>query len=143
MIVSRGLGLGGVGSLVAAGVGISLYLAVVPPEQTQTYFNQSTNTYTASGTGRIIRPQIRTSITLPALEIEGLLGQIEARGSAHVALYGFETVSQLGSYRPTGASKAKLIAVSSQSDLGQILAKGAHDISDEEIASMILSLLYA
>lgn len=141
MIVSRGLGLGGVGTLVAAGVGLTLYLAVVPPELTQTYLSQ--NTYIASDSGRIVSQQIKAAITLPHLEIEGLLGKIEARGSAHVALYGFEGMSQLGSYKASGASKAKLIAVSSQSDLGQILAKGAHDLSDEEIASMILSLLYS
>lgn len=139
MIVSRGLGKGAAGAIVAAGLGVSLLLAVLPP----TYFPSTPVSGASAGPdyGKLLLERIPQTLTLSPLVAEGLLKAVEARGAGKAALYSLEGAAELRAFKPSGAAKANLVIVNSATELGGYLAEGHHDVSDEAIASMILALL--
>lgn len=132
MIVTRGLGTR-TGILVTAGLGLSIAIAIVTP---LTNYNHQAPTisYTQVGTARVLR-------NLPSLRLTYLIKQIEARGAANVLLLKPVTQAKVNIFEATGAATVSLLGVPSNSRLGAILAKGKHDLTDEQIASMILALL--
>ena len=135
-LVTRGLGLGGI--LVTAGLALNLGVIVVPPTPAPPPL-ESWNTL--SKQHKVVKTNIAATISVPAVKGRGLLADIDARGAAKVKLYVPEQDSEVGSFRPSGAAKATIIGVSSETELGKILASGEHDMSDEDILAMILSLL--
>ncbi len=133
MIVTRGLGLGGI--LVTAGLALSLGVIVVPPEVLPQQLSD------AKRVRQFVKAQKAVVVQMPAIRARGLLADIEAKGSAHVGLYIEEGKSQVRTFRPSGSAKATVIGVSSTSKLGKMLATGQHDLDDEDLLAMVLALL--
>lgn len=139
MIVSRGLGQGLAGALVAAGLCLSIPVVIVPPpiapEGSRTIFGYS------GQTGKVVPIQrTRASVRLPLAGIESLFAAIEARGAASAALLEVNLEALNVVFKVSGAATASVIAVSSETQLGAMLAEGKHDLSDEELLAMILAL---
>lgn len=133
MIVTRGLGLGGI--LVTAGLALNLGIIVVPPEVLpQPPFESVRRKY-------FVQTDIAVTVKIPKIVAEGLLSDIAAKGSANVGLYINKAVSGFNVFAPSGSAKATVIGVSSSTKLGQLLAEGSHDIEDETILAMLLTLL--
>lgn len=132
MIVSRGLGLGGI--LVTAGLALSLGVIVVPPEVLPQLSD-------AKRLRQFVKAHKAVVVQMPAIRARGLLAEIEAKGSAHVGLYIETGRSKVGTFSPSGSAKATVIGVSSSSKLGKMLATGQHDLEDEDLLAMILALL--
>ena len=139
MIVSRGLGQGLAGALVAAGLCLSIPVVIIPPVAPE----GSTTIFGYSGqTGKVV-PIQRTSarISLPSVQIESLFRHIETSGKASVALLEHTSEMLVGEARVSGRAKANMVAVSAESELGQMLATGKVDLSDEELLAIILALI--
>lgn len=139
-IVTRGLGLGGV--LVTAGLGLALSIIVVPPT---TLPSGSYPPWTTLPTdkGRLVEARIAATITLPAIQATGLLAKILAKGSASVSLYVQDSSSKVGVFTSSGSATASVIGVSASTFLGEMLATGQHDLEDEAILTLLLTLLDA
>ena len=140
MIVSRGLGKGVAGALVAAGLCLSVAIVVVPPfiapEASTTIFGYS------GQVGKVVPIQrTKVSLTLPSVTVTSLFSDIEAKGAANVTLLGLTVEFFTESFRVSGAASASTIGISSETLLGKLLVKGEHDLSDEEVLCMILALI--
>ena len=140
MIVSRGLGQGLAGALVAAGLCLSIPVVIVPPPIAP---QGSTTIFGYSGqVGKVIPIQrTRASVSLPVAQIESLFTAIEAKGAARVTLLDVDLETVTTVFKVSGAATASIIAISSETELGAILAEGKHDLSDEEMLAMILALI--
>lgn len=137
-IVTRGLGFGG--CLVAAGMAISIGLIVVPtPVIVPT--DRSWNVQEGQRHRKFVLTDIAVTVTIPAVQGRGLLADIEAKGSALVGLYIQDHTSKVNTFKPSGAAKATIIGIRSDTQLGQILASGQHDMEDETILALLLALL--
>jgi hypothetical protein len=143
VIVTRGLGAGG--SLVAAGLGIVLSLVVLPPAEYSEVVYRSTGSGGGYDKGRKLDPKIdlkvRATFRLPELNTQAFIYGVLAKGGAQVALYDLETGSALQTLQAVGSAKAAALLVNSNSELGTVIAKGVQDLSDEEIAMLILATL--
>lgn len=133
MIVTRGLGFGG--TLVTFGLAISLGVIVLPPEPRPpelVSYNQ--------GPQRRFN-QVVATIRIPAVVGEGLLAAIEAKGAASIGLYVPDAEHSVSGFVAVGAARASIIGIKAETSLGQILAQGQHDLEDEDILAMLLSML--
>lgn len=148
MIVTRGLG--GRGSLVALGLGITLALVIVEPPPASPQYPSSGSSGSSGGHyanhGKIYKaatklPSVAAKFTLPSVAAKELVWAVEAKGSAKVMLLTDTGVSEVGTYKVSGAANFKFVGVAANSELGTMLASGKHDLSDEEILSTILALL--
>lgn len=141
MIVTRGLGRGTIGALVAGGLGVTLSIIVVPPAQ----FDKVTwlGGY-SSDKGKLVELALthtKATVSLSAVKAKSLLYLVTAKGGARASLVDMQTGSLLHSVQAAGASKSIALLVNESSNLGQVFAKGVQDLSDEEIAMLILATL--
>ena len=136
MIVTRGLGYGGI--LVTAGLALTLGIIVVPPDVVRP--PESWN-YTEGPKRKYVIADVAVTVSIPVVRGRGLLADIEARGSAYVGLYMPSNSHGMGTFQPSGAATASIIGVRADTQLGQILASGQHDMEDEDILAMLLTLL--
>ena len=136
MIVTRGLGYGGI--LVTAGLAMTLGVIVLPPETVPPpkSYNQ-----TEGPKRKYVIADIAVTISIPVISGRGLLSAIEASGSAYVSLYMPAHSHDMGTFQPSGAATASIVGVRADTQLGQILASGQHDMEDEDLLSMLLMLL--
>lgn len=141
MIVTRGLGRGTIGALVAGGLGVALSIIVVPPTQ----FDRVISVGSGGGDkGRLVElaaVKTRATVSLSAVKAKSLLYLATAKGGAKVGLVDLQTGSMLHTLEAAGASKSVALLVNESSQLGQVFAKGVQDLSDEEIAMLILATL--
>lgn len=141
MIVTRGLGRGTIGALVAGGLGVALSIIVVPPTQ----FDRAISVGSGGGDkGRLVElatAKTRATVSLSAVKAKSLLYLATAKGGAKVCLVDLQTGSMLHTLEAAGASKSVALLVNESSQLGQVFAKGVQDLSDEEIAMLILATL--
>jgi len=143
-IVTRGLGLGSFGSIVAAGAAIAVTIVVLPPELPPADYPSYNpqRPYARPGTVLVKPVGSPVTITVPKAYGDSLIPAIQAKASAYVTLL----TQQGDSYSPqipaTGGATAKIIVgVRADSSVGQLIAKGEHDVSDEELLSMVMALL--
>lgn len=139
MIVTRGLGQGLAGALVAAGLCLSIPVVIVPtpsPEARTTIFGHT------GQIGKIV-PIKRTAvrITLDKAQVESLFSRIEVSGKANLVLLEHTSELKVGQAKVSGSASAKLLGVSADTNLGILLTEGKHDLSDEELLSMIIALI--
>ena len=137
MIVTRGLG--AKSFLVAGGLGILLSVIVLPPEQYVPYV--SSGAVGGSDHGRLVELKTSAKIQLSAVQSQALLYGVLAKGGAQVSLFDLETSSTLYTLEAVGSAKIAALLVNSGSELGSLIAKGVQDLSDEEIAMLILAAL--
>jgi hypothetical protein len=135
VIVARGLGIGGAGAIVAAGLGLALQIVVLPPETLITplaYF-----------TPKRYKELVKESVTVqvPAVVVKGLLADISAKGAGKISLVKLLSDAEVQFSPPTGAATALVVGVSAASELGAFIANGAHDMEDEDILAMLLAML--
>lgn len=139
MIVSRGLGQGLAGALVAAGLCLSIPIVIVPtpnPEVRTTIFGHT------GQVGKVVPIQRTTTrIILDRVQVESLFEKIEVSGKANLVLLEFISELKVGQAKVSGKASAKLLGVSADTALGALLTEGKHDLSDEELLSMILGLI--
>lgn len=143
-LVTRGLGLGGFGSIVAAGAAIAVTIIVVPPELPPVDYPSYNPQRPQHRPGTVlIKPVGRpVTISVPKSQGDSLVPVILSKASAQVTLY----VEQAGGYTPVikavgGATAKIIVGVRADSSVGQLIAKGEHDVSDEELLSMVMALL--
>lgn len=134
MIVSRGLGLGGFGSLVAIGLGLSLPIVILP-ETPPTDPIVSWVTHRATVKGKVTKAG---RLVLPAIEARELLAKIEARGSANVKLYTEVAEGEYATMAVSGGANFGFIGVAGGSEAGKVLAKGIDNLTNEQIVALLL-----
>lgn len=138
MIVSRGLGLGSKGSLALAGLGLSLAVIVLPPVDPALPPSGGWAPYTPAV--QVVESR-RAHVRLSVVSMQALLAKIEAKGSAQLVLLSETSGSIAGSFSVSGAAKATALGVQAGSKLGKYVVSGKQDLSDEEIAAIIATML--
>lgn len=143
MIASRGLGLGGYGAVVTAGMAIAVSLIVIPPlpePDPLPLFNRKSNPGVM-----VVRPIAKpASITLniPAPQAEQLYQRLEAKGAGYAELYVPTPEGYIPAVQAQGGARTSFtIGIRADTHLGTMIAKGEHDVSDEELLSMVMALL--
>lgn len=143
MIVSRGLGLGGYGAVVTAGMAIAVSLIVIPPLPEP----DPLPTYNRRGNPgvMVVRPVTRpasVTIHIPAPKAEQLVRDVAAKGAGYAELYIPTPEGYIPAVHAYGSAATSIvIGVRADTKLGTMIAKGEHDVSDEELLSMVMALL--
>lgn len=138
MIVTRGLGLGGWGSLILAGAGMTLGIVVLPPAPLPEV--PYTNWAPYKPSVKVVE-QRSVTLRLSTPSMQALLGQIEAKGSAELVLLSQRAEAAPGRFDVAGAAHAAFLGVQSGSKLGKYVVSGQQNLSDEEIAAIIATML--
>lgn len=141
MIVTRGLGRGTIGALVAGGLCVSLGIIVVPPAEFDKVTWLSGFAHDKGKLVELVQTRQKASVQLSAVKAKSLIYSVTAKGGGKATLLDLHTGSLLHSVEAAGSSRSLALLVNEQSQLGQLFAKGVQDLSDEEIALLILSVL--
>jgi hypothetical protein len=131
-LVARGLGLGSVGALVAAGLGLNL--VVVVPE----FPAQDLRAY---GDYQKVQKYKKAEIKLSAELYGRLEGELAAAGGAIARLVSPDAVQwSVSDVQASGSAQAVLL-LSPKTSLGNLVAQGKQDISEEELLALLAAIL--